>query len=85
MNQTEALQAALAGEPDLRLVTITVDPNYDTPERLTEYAKLYRAHPERWLFLTGDREAISSIWRAEQPRLLRVLRGEVPYSYEEYP
>jgi RNA polymerase sigma-70 factor (ECF subfamily) len=25
----------------------------------------------------GDRDAISAIWRAEQPRLLRVLRGEV--------
>jgi len=44
--------------PDLRLVTITVDPKRDTPERLKEYAAKYGADPQRWLFLTGDREAI---------------------------
>lgn len=52
------LQARLAGEPDVRLVTITVDPNRDTPEVLTEYANRFGADPKRWLFLTGDREAI---------------------------
>lgn len=52
------LQAALADQPDLRLVTITVDPRRDTPERLKEYADQHGADPRRWLFLTGDREAI---------------------------
>ena len=52
------LQTALADLPDLRLVTITVDPKRDTPERLKEYAAKYGAEPQRWLFLTGDREAI---------------------------
>jgi protein SCO1/2 len=35
------------------LVTFTVDPENDTPERLAEYAKLYHASPSRWTFLTG--------------------------------
>jgi len=52
------LQAELRGEPDLRLVSITVDPEHDTPEVLAEYAARYRADPERWLFLTGPREVI---------------------------
>jgi protein SCO1/2 len=35
------------------LVTITVDPDNDTPERLAAYASLYHASPSRWTFLTG--------------------------------
>ena len=42
----------------IRLVTISVDPQYDTPARLTEYAQLHQADSEHWLFLTGDRDAI---------------------------
>jgi protein SCO1 len=36
----------------IRLVSFTVDPDYDTPEVLERYAKSYGA-PARWLFLTG--------------------------------
>lgn len=37
-----------------RLVTFTVDPENDTPERLAAYAKTYRANPRKWTFLTGS-------------------------------
>jgi protein SCO1/2 len=36
------------------LVTFTVDPENDTPERLAAYAKEYHADPARWTFLTGE-------------------------------
>jgi protein SCO1/2 len=36
------------------LVTITVDPENDTPERLAAYATAYHANPSRWSFLTGN-------------------------------
>jgi protein SCO1 len=39
---------------DLALVSFSVDPQYDTPERLTAYAARYGANPARWSFLTGD-------------------------------
>lgn len=39
--------------PDVRFVSITVDPEHDTPEVLREYAARYRPDP-RWSFLTGD-------------------------------
>jgi cytochrome oxidase Cu insertion factor (SCO1/SenC/PrrC family) len=48
----EKLQARLPKE--VMLVSFSVDPQNDTPEVLTEYAKRYNADPERWLFLTGD-------------------------------
>ncbi|MGC1273436.1 MAG: SCO family protein [Planctomycetaceae bacterium] len=41
---------------DVRLVTMTVDPDYDTPEILTRYAKAFGADERKWLFLTGDKE-----------------------------
>lgn len=36
-----------------QLVTITVDPENDTPERLSLYARDYHVNPTRWSFLTG--------------------------------
>jgi protein SCO1/2 len=35
------------------LVTFTVDPDNDTPERLATYAASYHADAHRWTFLTG--------------------------------
>jgi len=35
-------------------VSITVDPENDTPERLRDYAQRYRARPGTWSFLTGS-------------------------------
>jgi protein SCO1 len=43
---------------DARLVSISVDPANDTPEALREYAKRYAADPDRWWFLTGERDAL---------------------------
>jgi protein SCO1 len=40
------------------LVTFTVDPENDTPERLAAYAYANRASPGRWSFLTGSLDAI---------------------------
>jgi protein SCO1/2 len=55
------LQSEFAREPDLRLVSITVDPERDTPEVLARYAQRYEADPERWLFLTGSKRAIYNL------------------------
>ena len=39
---------------DLVLLTVTVDPDYDTPPVLADYAKRWGADPRGWRFLTGD-------------------------------
>jgi protein SCO1/2 len=52
------LQSELGNEANLRLVSITVDPEYDKPGILTEYATQFGASPDRWYFLTGDKNAI---------------------------
>lgn len=45
----------------VHFVSITVNPDNDTPEVLAEYAKRYKANPERWHFLTGPIEKIQDI------------------------
>lgn len=57
------LQEVFATEPDVRLVSITVDPEHDTPEVLRAYAEKFGAHSQRWLFLTGDKERIYRLAR----------------------
>lgn len=44
-------------DDDVLLVSISVDPDYDTPEVMADYADRYGADPDRWWFLTGDRDA----------------------------
>jgi cytochrome oxidase Cu insertion factor (SCO1/SenC/PrrC family) len=45
----------------IRLVTITVDPEYDTPEILDQYAHNVGADTERWLFLTGPPDDVRAV------------------------
>jgi protein SCO1 len=43
---------------DLMLLSITIDPEWDTPQVLAAYAKLWRAREDGWRFLTGSAEAV---------------------------
>jgi len=74
--QMARLQAEFAAEGDLRLVSITVDPEQDTPEVLSRYADRFGAAPDRWFFLTGEKEAIHRLAR-EAFRVGVVEPGEV--------
>ncbi len=52
------LQAQLGDNPQVTLVSISVDPERDTPERLRRYGEKYGANPVMWWFLTGDMDVI---------------------------
>jgi protein SCO1/2 len=54
------LQRDFGQAADLRLVSITVDPEHDTAEVLRAYAGRYGAD-DRWWFLTGDKRAIACL------------------------
>ena len=60
--QLARLQREFAAEPRLRLVSITVDPEHDTPAVLRRYAERYGA-TDRWWFVTGDADAIYCLAR----------------------
>ncbi len=46
---------------DVRLVSISVYPEYDTPEVLTKYAAQYNADTNRWYFLTGEVSTVQEV------------------------
>ncbi len=54
-----ALQKILP--PGVHLVSFSVDPEYDSPQKLMEYAKRFKADPKKWVFLTGDLGVIHRI------------------------
>ena len=63
VSQFRALRDRFAAEVgrDLVLLTISFDPQYDTPERLREYAARHGAAGPGWLFLTGDISQIERV------------------------
>lgn len=60
---------------DVRFVSISVDPEVDTPEVLAEYAQRYRADTDRWTFLTGSPEDVREV-------ILRSFRLPVEQPFE---
>jgi protein SCO1 len=59
----------------IKLLSISVDPEYDTPARLTEYAKRYSADPTRWRFVTGPVDQVRAL--VEGPFMNSMLREGV--------
>lgn len=51
------VQKALGPLPDVRFVSISVDPEKDTTDVLDVYAKRFHAGPQ-WFFCTGERDVI---------------------------
>ena len=60
----------------VRLVSITIDPENDTPKVLKEYLKRYRAKAG-WDFLTGSREDIT--------RVMKAFNAYIPDKMSHYP
>lgn len=55
------VQEAFKDDKDVVLLTLTVDPENDTPEVLKAYAKTYNAIPGKWYFLTGEKDSIYTL------------------------
>ncbi|HEX2255109.1 MAG TPA: SCO family protein [Afifellaceae bacterium] len=70
-----AVQEELGDRPDIRLVTISIDPATDLPPRLNRYAQQFGPGPG-WTFLTG-----------EKTRVTKVLAGLGAFApeFEEHP
>jgi len=60
--QMKELEKALPTGSDTKLVTLTTDPEYDTPKVLKKYGEEdYSADPNRWMFLTGTKSQIRKL------------------------
>ena len=48
---------------EVQLISVSVDPTTDTPERLRDFAMKFKAGPN-WTFVTGDKARIDSLLQA---------------------
>ena len=55
------IQQLTAGQPDVRLVSFTVDPRSDTPPVLAQWGARYGADTNRWFLLTGSQPALHQL------------------------
>ena len=55
------LQQSLSGEKSVKLISLTADPKFDSPEVLGNYARQYSADQNRWWFLTGPGSEINRL------------------------
>ena len=76
------LQQALKGQPrqNFFLVSITTDPEIDTPKVLNAYAQRFKADFHSWAFLTGNETQMKEVWKAFGVQVIRKGRGLVQHT-----
>ena len=60
----EAIKSSTGTLATTRLLSVTLDPAYDTPKVLSDYAGFHHADSKIWSFATGDEKEIDSLTRA---------------------
>jgi cytochrome oxidase Cu insertion factor (SCO1/SenC/PrrC family) len=60
-NQAVAEIVKEIADADFIAVSLTCDPDNDTPDVLARYAERFGADPARWKFLTGDMRTITKV------------------------
>ena len=59
--QMKDLQQALPQDSGVKLISLTTDPDFDTPTILKTYSERFGANPSRWWFLTGTKTQIAGL------------------------
>ena len=57
-SQLSRVQDTFHQDPEVQLLSISVDPKFDQPEKLALYAKRFDANKGQWHFLTGEKKVI---------------------------
>ncbi len=55
------LMSSLKSHPAVKFVTLTTDPDHDTPARMLEFAKPYNPDFDRWIWLTGSKPELAKL------------------------
>ncbi|MDX2092752.1 MAG: SCO family protein [Kofleriaceae bacterium] len=56
----------------IKLVSISVDPLHDTPEKLAAYGAKFQARPDKWRFLTGPIDSVKRLVEGPFMGLMKV-------------
>lgn len=65
-------------DPNVALISFSIDPDKDTPERLRNYIKQYNIEANRWEFLTGYQSDVFEISKDYKVKVFDDKVGEVP-------
>jgi protein SCO1/2 len=65
----------------IAFVSITVDPERDTPQVLKEYAQAFGANLAGWAFLTGTPDAIRDVMRRYGVFASKTANGDVDHTF----
>ena len=65
----------------VHFVSITVDPERDTPDALRHYARAHGADPAGWAFLTGNPTEIQDVARRYGVVARKTARGDVDHTF----
>jgi len=76
------LQRTLKNESkgDVFLISITTDPEVDSPKVLKAYARRYGADFQNWAFLTGTEAQLKEVWKGFGIRVIKKGRGLVQHT-----
>jgi protein SCO1/2 len=69
---------------DIRIVSITLDPEHDSPAQLASYAKSQGADAGGWLFLTGSPAQIDQVLALFKLRRMRESDGSIMHSVSAF-
>jgi len=61
--QMQRIQKVYLREPDLKILSFTVNPAIDTVEQMKRYALQHQANDDQWYFLTGKKEDLYGLAR----------------------
>ena len=57
-SKMSGIHKQLAGQPDVRIVSFSVDPLHDTPQALKQFGSRYGGATDDWIFLTGTPDSV---------------------------
>jgi protein SCO1/2 len=62
-------------------ISVTVDPERDTPQVLKEYAQAFGANPAGWFFVTGTPDVIRDVTRRYGVFAARAADGNIDHTF----
>jgi protein SCO1 len=65
---------------DYLLLTITTDPERDTPAALKSYAEQFKADFNHWLFLTGSEQELAKVWKGFGVTVRKTPDGQIQHT-----
>ena len=69
---------------DVMIVSISLDPDHDTPAALEDYAKIHDAGGKGWIFLTGSPAKIDQVLALFKLRRTRESDGSITHSISAF-